>query len=569
MKSSIYSLSINIIICLLASELISAQIPTGILSLEDAEYNSYYLYNAKIPVVKGRILNLSPDDFGRLKISYSIVTPFDNLQNKKSTIVSKDGSFNLQLDYPFPFQQIWLSIGDTLYTCLYANTDLYIELDASKIDKKNGINFNGAGIKFLGSDGELTNLMNNHILFKRKEQLEISKEIMTLTNDRSLTFSKFIIKYDELYSKLQKLDNEFNKVNPSRYSWLMENERMSRYYRDLIPKFYNTKMDIELWERVNKHKSYSISNEGMGFYRNLLMYISISSGKYRINDWRPIGKYSRINANGKNLIDSLAYYQETNKISQYNRLAGKAFATFSDTLATITTRKTITYLDSVFLPAKADYLKIKLGSKDQNEQITILDLVSKNLSVTWCKNVIDSEFRIIKENSLEVKKILQGSKPITTKNSLGQPIAELQFGAKLYSVNNIQASELLANIKNTFKGKAFLLDFWATWCAPCLSEMPFSIKLQQGAKDLPIEFVYLCTSNNSSQDKWRQKIAELKIPGTHIFVDENIENSLMDLFSGEGFPTYVLIDSRGTYNSQFLRPSLTDIKTLEKLIENK
>lgn len=204
---------------------------------------------------------------------------------------------------------------------------------------------------------------------------------------------------------------------------------------------------------------------------------------------------------------------------------------------------------------------------DQNEQITIFDIVSKNLTTTWCKNVLNTEFKNIKESSMEVKRILKDTKAITSNNPLGQPIAKLPFGAKLYIVNNIQPSDLLSNIKNTFKGKALLLDFWATWCAPCLSEMPYSIKLQHGAKDLPIEFVYLCTLNNSTQDKWKQKIAELKIPGTHIFVEESVANKLLNLFSGKGFPTYILIDTKGDKRSGFLRPSSTDLKTLERLID--
>jgi hypothetical protein len=355
------------ILLLFTSSFLPAQVPKGTLSLEDSDFNSYFINTAKIPVVKGKIINLSNGEISKIKISYTIVTPFENFQTKKSTIVLKDGSFNLQLDYPFPYQQIWLSIGDTLYTCLYANSDLYIELDAAKIDRKNGIKFNGVGVQFLGSDGELTNLMNNHILFKRSQQVEISKEIMTLSYDRSLPYTKFILKYDELYSKLQKLDNEFIKENPSKYVWLIENERMSRYYGDLFLKFLNNKMDNELWERIKKHKSYSISNDGMNFYRNLLMYIYITAGKYRIDDWKAIGRYSKIDESGKNIIDSMDYYQKNSNLKSYNKLAVKAFAAFSDTLAAITTMKTINFLDTAFIPAKADFLKIKIGSKDQNE----------------------------------------------------------------------------------------------------------------------------------------------------------------------------------------------------------
>lgn len=567
MKSLIISLSVYLIFCLLSSELVSAQRPTGILSLEDTEYNGSYLNIAKIPVVKGKILNLSPDDFGRIRISYSIVTPFESFQNKKSTIISKDGSFNLELDYPFPYQQIWLRIGDTLYTCLYVNSDLYIELDAEKVDRKNGINFNGAGIKFLGSDGELTNLMNNHILFKRNQQLEIIKKIMTLCEDRSLPYPKFIFKYDELYSKLQKLDNEFNEVNPSKYTWLIENERMSRYYGDLITRFTNTKMDPDLWEKVKKHKSYSVSNDGMSFYRNLVMYINITAGKYRIDDWKAIGKYSMIDESGKKIIDSMDYYQKSSNLKSYNRLAAKAFAAFSDTLAAITTMKTINFLDTAFNQAKADFLKIEIGSRSQDEQKTMYALVLKNITTDWCKRGVNSEYQKLIDRIISVNTILNQSKPIRIGYNIGQPIEEMAFGSKLYRVNNMKAHELLTTIKDAFKGKAVLIDFWATWCAPCLSEMPYSKKLHDETKDMPIEFVYLCTSNNSSLEKWKSKIAELEIPGTHIYVEDTIETDLMNLFSFVGFPSYAFIDAKGNYKpGAITRPSMTDKHKLTELI---
>jgi thiol-disulfide isomerase/thioredoxin len=182
---------------------------------------------------------------------------------------------------------------------------------------------------------------------------------------------------------------------------------------------------------------------------------------------------------------------------------------------------------------------------------------------------MNAHYQNIKENAFKVKTILQESKPISSKVSIGQSIAELSFGASLYSYKKGNASELLSILKTEFKDKAILLDFWATWCAPCLSEMPHSKKLQNDANGLPIEFVYLCTSNNSSPDKWKLKIAELKIPGTHIFVDESIENDLMRLFTARGFPSYILINSNGIIRTEFKRPSSTDIKTLNRLISQK
>lgn len=557
------------LICLTIFSLVNAQVPQGTVSLDDPDFDNYFVNSAKIPVVTGKILNLAPEDFSKIKISYSVVTPFYNFHVKKTCKVLNDGTFTLQIDYPFPYQQIWFRMGDTVYTCLYANSDLIIELDASKIDKKRGIQFNGNGLRFLGSDGELNTLMNNRIIFKRKEQEAIKNEIASLRTGTPIHIEDYLKKYNKLYDKLLAIDKEFIASNPSKYSWLIENERLSVYYSNISPRYLDEKIPDELWGKMKSHKSYSISNDGMSFYSNLLSYISKSVGKFQVADWEPFSHYSKIDENGKMIIDSMSYYKKNSNLKSYNRLVRGAYAIFSDTLTTINTWKTVDFLDNNFIPSKADNLKIKLGSMDQSEQIIIGEIVLKNLKTNWCKKAMNAEYLDITSNALKVKTILQESKPLTSNVNLGQSISELDFGAKLYTYNMGNASELLSNLKSAFKDKALLLDFWATWCAPCLSEMPYSIKLQNEAKTLPLEFIYLCTSNNSSIDKWKSKIAELKVPGTHIYVSESIENELMRFFSTSGFPSYRLINSDGVIKTEFQRPSLSDFKTLNKLISKK
>lgn len=128
----------------------------------------------------------------------------------------------------------------------------------------------------------------------------------------------------------------------------------------------------------------------------------------------------------------------------------------------------------------------------------------------------------------------------------------------------------MANLKSSFKGKALLLDFWGTWCAPCLAEMPISKKLHEETIDLPLEYTYLCTSNNSSIEKWKNKVAELSIPRTHIFVDEKIENELMRMFQASGYPSYRFIDSKGKYKlGATSRMKEMDKVKLKKLVEGK
>jgi thiol-disulfide isomerase/thioredoxin len=88
------------------------------------------------------------------------------------------------------------------------------------------------------------------------------------------------------------------------------------------------------------------------------------------------------------------------------------------------------------------------------------------------------------------------------------------------------------------------LDVWASWCAPCLAEMPNSAKLQQALVGQPVQFVYLSIDTDAT--KWRQALAAHKLarPGTtHYLLDP--ESELAKFLKVPPIPHYVLIDRQG------------------------
>jgi thiol-disulfide isomerase/thioredoxin len=147
----------------------------------------------------------------------------------------------------------------------------------------------------------------------------------------------------------------------------------------------------------------------------------------------------------------------------------------------------------------------------------------------------------------EVSRTLAQASGGQEQGSFGKPLLETDFGASMYDVTGMKASELLAKLKQSFPGKTILIDRWATWCVPCLAEMPYSKKLQEASKDMAVVFVYLCTLNSSSKDKWLSKVVELKQPGFHFLIDERLDAEVSSYFSFSGYPGYALIDKGGNY----------------------
>ncbi|OWY24792.1 TlpA family protein disulfide reductase [Sphingobacteriales bacterium UPWRP_1] len=101
----------------------------------------------------------------------------------------------------------------------------------------------------------------------------------------------------------------------------------------------------------------------------------------------------------------------------------------------------------------------------------------------------------------------------------------------------------LQNILNPFWGKVVYIDFWATWCAPCLQEMEHSVALQQMYEGEDVVFLYL--SLDQTADKWRTKIAELGVNGYHYLLNSALTTEVAKLWQLGAIPRYMLVSKQG------------------------
>ena len=93
-----------------------------------------------------------------------------------------------------------------------------------------------------------------------------------------------------------------------------------------------------------------------------------------------------------------------------------------------------------------------------------------------------------------------------------------------------------------YKGKSVLLNFWATWCAPCVKEMPSLDKLQ--AELGKARFVVLPLSlDTSSRPKVAPFYADRKLANLGIYFDKG--KKVMSALDVSVLPTSILIDGQG------------------------
>ncbi|WP_082318116.1 TlpA family protein disulfide reductase [Hymenobacter sp. DG25A] len=93
------------------------------------------------------------------------------------------------------------------------------------------------------------------------------------------------------------------------------------------------------------------------------------------------------------------------------------------------------------------------------------------------------------------------------------------------------------------RGKVVYLDFWGTWCPPCLQEMPASLRLRQQFAGRDVVFVYI--SVGDKEDKWQRVLADKQLTGpgsVHLRSTGSTDAENYQVFS---FPAYYIIGRDG------------------------
>ena len=95
---------------------------------------------------------------------------------------------------------------------------------------------------------------------------------------------------------------------------------------------------------------------------------------------------------------------------------------------------------------------------------------------------------------------------------------------------------------NEFQGNLILLNFWATWCAPCKEEMP-SLDMLIKNKDLNNLMVFPINIGKDGTEKAKEFYKDLKIKNLNLYFDSPI--TLAKTFGLRGIPTSILFNKKG------------------------
>jgi cytochrome c biogenesis protein CcmG, thiol:disulfide interchange protein DsbE len=101
-----------------------------------------------------------------------------------------------------------------------------------------------------------------------------------------------------------------------------------------------------------------------------------------------------------------------------------------------------------------------------------------------------------------------------------------------------------------YRGRIVILNFWATWCAPCLEELPTLVALARQDPQITV----LAVSTDDDAGAYAAFLAEHPMPGVITIRDGRQQSNA--LYGTYRFPESYIIDRNGTLRRKFIGPQV-------------
>ncbi|HEX3009946.1 MAG TPA: TlpA disulfide reductase family protein [Bacteroidales bacterium] len=165
------------------------------------------------------------------------------------------------------------------------------------------------------------------------------------------------------------------------------------------------------------------------------------------------------------------------------------------------------------------------------------DSVLRDLSITQILN----QYLRIKINIID-EQVYNAVRDTVIRKRFKESVAKRKNEISLKEPLNA-GSKILDGLMKKYPGRVIYLDFWATWCSPCISEMKESVKLKDVFSNDHIVVVYLCCS--SEIDQWSKIVKSLGLQGEQLYLNSEQFSDLSKLLNFSGVPYSAVIKQNG------------------------
>jgi len=110
-----------------------------------------------------------------------------------------------------------------------------------------------------------------------------------------------------------------------------------------------------------------------------------------------------------------------------------------------------------------------------------------------------------------------------------------------------------------FKGRLVYIDIWATWCGPCIAEIPSLKRLQKDYENMDI--IFLSVSVDTDKEAWKKMLTEDQLGGVQLWADG--WSQITKSYAIFGIPRFMLVDKSGELIAvDAPRPSSSEIRSM-------
>lgn len=491
-----------------------------------SESNMTNYTKPKQVIIAGKIDNI---DVEQLSVKlYVNRLGFDQLE--VFTTADSSGNFHTSFETYTP-TDVWLDYRRNVLVLVHPGDSIFVRFNGipqKRADILQSIKFSGDAVKVNQEAARFQQTYFSNPLYTHWVSKEKTK--------KEYNINQYMLYLDTLQSKIDSLYNRFVKdVSPTKEVKVWAKIFIEQDYYNALALYpdehrHLNKLTSDKWKVPISY--YNVLKKRLPITRSMLI-----SG-YALSNYINRYHYDYVRVN--------LWAEEENK--KYNEKDGSIVAPTN-------------IVDSLMI-----YGIIKYTSDNFLKQMVLTELIMQSFDDSNI-NLFEKHRNVIELNIKEPflkEPIIDRYRQL--KEQLNTP-HQIRSEAMLSRIANSSVKPIIDSVFSLNRGKVIYLDCWATWCAPCKSEMPKSKELMEKMYGKEVAFIYLCL--DSEKRLWEASLAELQLEGQHYFLTKEQSADIRQAFSIEAIPHYFLVNKKGVIieKGSHLRPSIVKEKIIELLNE--